>query len=97
MGELAERYRWTYASTQTCLASPSALREFSRASAHQSSMEQVTLATQLELSVCEELVFSKYLHLTSLKSPVDQTDVSECSCREQTGFSPEQAYSKLQQ
>ena len=60
-------------------------------------MEQVRLASQLELTVYEEQVFEIYLRLTSLEFPVDQTDVSECSCRVQTGFSPEQAYSKLQQ
>ena len=97
MGELAERYQWAYASTQTYLASLSALWEFSQTSAHRLLMEQVRLATQLELSVYEEQVFEMYLRLTSLEFPVDQTGVNECSCHERTVFSLMQAYSNPQQ
>ena len=97
MDELAERYQWAYASTQTYLASLSALWEFSQTSAHRLLMEQVRLATRLELSVYEEQVFEVHLRLTSLEFPVGQTGVNECSCHERTVFSLMQTYSNPRQ
>ena len=95
MDKRGAHFRKAWASAQMCSASLLELQELSQTSSRRLQMEQVRLATQQGLPACEEQVFEMYLRLTSLKSQVDQIDVNECSWREQTEFSPAQAYSKL--